>query len=87
MEGQLVNDDMGETLLGVSTKASEVQEAVEPEEDESRQRAVSRAAGRILARRALDEGIEQVVFDRAGYPYHGRVEAFAEGAREGGLEF
>jgi large subunit ribosomal protein L18 len=45
------------------------------------------AAGRLLARRAKEAGVEQVVFDRGGFPYHGRVKAFAEGARAGGLEF
>ena len=88
MEGQLVNDDLGETIMGVSTRAGEVREASEPSEDEdSRRMAESRAAGRLLAERARDRGIEKVVFDRAGYPYHGRVEAFADGARDGGLEF
>ena len=43
--------------------------------------------GQLLARRALERGVRRVVFDRAGYLYHGRVRALAEGAREGGLEF
>ena len=48
---------------------------------------ISRLLGMTLARRALEKGIKQVVFDRGGYIYHGRVKAFAEGAREGGLKF
>jgi large subunit ribosomal protein L18 len=48
---------------------------------------LSRAAGKMLAERAVEQGITRVVFDRGGYLYHGRVAAFAEGAREGGLEF
>jgi large subunit ribosomal protein L18 len=45
------------------------------------------AAGKLLAERAVAQGISTVVFDRGGYQYHGRVKAFADGAREGGLEF
>jgi large subunit ribosomal protein L18 len=45
------------------------------------------AIGKLLAQRALEKQIKQVVFDRAGYRYHGRVKAVADGAREGGLEF
>jgi large subunit ribosomal protein L18 len=47
----------------------------------------ARVAGKLLAERAKANGIESVVFDRGGYRYHGRVKAFAEGAREGGLNF
>jgi ribosomal protein L18 len=49
--------------------------------------ALSREVGRLVAQRAREQGIEQVVFDRGGYPYHGRVAALAEGAREIGLKF
>jgi len=47
----------------------------------------AKALGKELARRAKEKGITKVVFDRNGYPYHGRVKALADGAREGGLEF
>ena len=47
----------------------------------------ARAAGKLLADRAKAVGVDSVVFDRGGYQYHGRVKAFAEGAREGGLKF
>ncbi len=49
--------------------------------------ALSREVGKLVAQRAKEKGIEQVVFDRGGYPYHGRVAALAEGAREVGLKF
>lgn len=49
--------------------------------------AVAREVGKLVGQRAKDKGIEQVVFDRGGYPYHGRVAALAEGAREVGLKF
>jgi large subunit ribosomal protein L18 len=85
IEGQLVDDDAGRTVLGLSTLAPEVRDF----EAEGANRRVehSFAAGKALAERAKEQGIETVVFDRGGYKYHGRVKAFAEGAREGGLQF
>jgi large subunit ribosomal protein L18 len=47
----------------------------------------ARIVGKVLAKRALEKGVKQVVFDRGGYRYHGRVKALAEGARAGGLQF
>lgn len=84
IEGQLVDDDLGATLLGVSTLALE---EVPELEDLSGKRAASYAAGKVLAERAKSKGIEAIVFDRGGYRYHGRVKAFADGARAGGLKF
>jgi large subunit ribosomal protein L18 len=84
IEGQVVDDDRGVTLVGASTRSPEVAEVM-PEDAVAFP--ASFAAGRLLARRAKEVGIERVVFDRGGFPYHGRVKAFAEGAREGGLEF
>lgn len=85
MEGQLVDDDAAETIMGISTQSSEVRDA--ELEDGSRKVEEARIAGKVLAERAMEQGIEAVVFDRGGYDYHGRVEAFAEGARQGGLKF
>lgn len=85
MEGQLVDDDLGRTMVGVSTKAAALREFVTESRNPGVERA--RAAGRSLAEAARTEGISVVVFDRGGYQYHGRVKAFAEGAREGGLSF
>ena len=85
IQGHLVDDVAGRVLLGVSTTAPELQEARGG--DETSKKAVSRAAGKRIAEKAREAGIENVVFDRGGYVYHGRVAAFAEGAREGGLKF
>lgn len=85
VEGQLVDDTVGRTLLGLSTLSSAVREATE--DDEHLKIARAFAAGKLLAERAREMGISTVVFDRGGYQYHGRVKAFAEGARKGGLEF
>ena len=81
MEGQLVDDLAGRTLAGVSTRVVTV------DGDEAGKTAASHEAGRKLAEKAKEAGIEKVVFDRGGYRYHGRVKAFADGARDGGLEF
>jgi large subunit ribosomal protein L18 len=85
MEGQVVDDSQGVTLVGVSTLAPEVRERRSA--DGLNKSDVARAAGKLLAERAVEKGITRVVFDRGGYIYHGRVKAFADGAREGGLEF
>ena len=85
MEGQLVDDDAGRTLTGLSTLDPELRE-FEPEGGNRRVEHAF-AAGKLLAERAREMGIESVIFDRGGYQYHGRVKAFAEGAREGGLRF
>ena len=86
MQGQLADDVAGRILLGVSTQAPELDAQRSSEEGGSKTE-LSRAAGKLLAERARAVGITKVVFDRGGYVYHGRVAAFAKGAREGGLEF
>lgn len=85
IEGQLVDDDAGVTIFGISTLAPELKEL--EAEGENRKEEQSFAAGKLLAERALEKGVEAVIFDRGGYQYHGRVKAFAEGARDGGLKF
>ena len=78
--GRLVDDDRGMTLLGVSDLSEGMQS------EGSGKVARAKAMGKLLAEKAKAQGISRVVFDRAGYRYHGRVQAVAEGAREGGLE-
>jgi large subunit ribosomal protein L18 len=84
IEGQLIDDDRGATLVGVSTLAID---DVAEVEDMSGKMAASYAAGKSLAEKAKAAGIKSIVFDRGGYRYHGRVKAFADGARAGGLKF
>jgi large subunit ribosomal protein L18 len=85
IEGQLVDDDSSRTIVGLSTLAEELR-GFKAESRNPRVEA-AREAGKLLAKKAKDAGVEHVVFDRGGYKYHGRVKAFAEGAREGGLDF
>ena len=85
IEGQLVDDDTGQTVLGLSTLASDLREFDAETSNPRVERAF--AAGKLLAAKAKVQGIESVVFDRVGYRFHGRVKAFADGAREGGLQF
>ena len=75
---QLVDDMSATTILGVTSLGLELEGAKIEQ---------ARETGREIARRAKEKGITRVVFDRGGYLYHGRVQALAEGAREGGLEF
>ncbi len=85
VQGHLADDDAGRVLLGVSTLAPELK--AERETGEGGKTGLAKAAGKLLAEKAKAAGITKVVFDRGGYLYHGRVAAFAEGAREGGLSF
>jgi large subunit ribosomal protein L18 len=85
IQGHLTDDIGGRVLLGISTLSPELR--AQRGGDDGSKTALSRAAGKLLAEKAKSAGITAVVFDRGGYLYHGRVAAFAEGAREGGLEF
>jgi large subunit ribosomal protein L18 len=80
---QVIDDTRQHTLVSASTVDPEVS-AEATGKAKADQAAV---VGEMIARRARDAGIEQVVFDRGGYRYHGRVKALAEAAREGGLQF
>jgi len=85
IEGQLVDDTAGRTVLGLSTLAAELKGFKAEGKNPRVQQAF--AAGKLLGEKAKAQGITAVVFDRGGYRYHGRVKAFADGARKGGLEF
>lgn len=83
IHAQIIDDTRGYTLVSASTVDPEVRSQVD-DKDKSAQAAL---VGEILARRALDQGIKLVVFDRGGYVYHGRVKSLADAARKGGLDF
>ena len=81
---QLVDDLNHRTLLTASTLTKDIQDDISKAKNKVEKSAI---VGKYLAQSAKDKKIAQIVFDRAGYLYHGRVKALAEGAREGGLEF
>ena len=77
---QVIDDVAGVTLVSASSLVKAI-------EGYGGNIAAATAVGKLVAERALAKGIDTVVFDRGGYLYHGRVQALAEGAREGGLKF
>jgi len=80
---QVIDDDKGHTLVAASTLDLELRGKLNGLTKTEQARSV----GKLLGERALARGVKQVVFDRGGYKYHGRVKALAEGSREVGLEF
>jgi large subunit ribosomal protein L18 len=79
ISAQLIDDDSGRTLAAVNWTEPELRKLSAADQ--------AKKAGELLADRAKAAGIETCVFDRGGYKYHGRVQALADGAREGGLSF
>jgi large subunit ribosomal protein L18 len=79
---QLVNDLTGETVVSASSKNKEVADKKNINKSEQ-----AKLVGKLVAERSLAKGINDVVFDRNGYLYHGRIKVLAESAREGGLKF
>ncbi|CCJ33295.1 50S ribosomal protein L18 [Caloramator australicus] len=83
MYAQIINDELGVTLVAASTLDKELRDKIAVGSNKE----AAREVGKLIAKRALEKGITKVVFDRGGYIYHGRVKELAEGAREAGLDF
>jgi len=81
--GQVIDDSKGHTLVSASTLDPEIKSEAAGKVKTGKAELV----GSLIAKRALSKGITQVVFDRGGYKYHGRVKALAEAARQAGLKF
>ena len=83
MYAQIIDDTVGNTLVSASTLEKEIKAELNKTNN------VDAAAylGKVIAKRAMDKGISEVVFDRGGFLYHGKIEALAEAAREAGLVF
>ncbi len=84
MHAQLVDDESKRVLIGLFDKSKITGDKVTKAKTKTES---SYELGKIFAEEAKKKKVTKVVFDRNGYPYHGRVKAFAEGAREGGLDF
>ena len=83
-ESQIINDFESKTLTSASSKDSGLKKEIASSKSKSE---VSKIIGKAIAKKAAENNIKKVVFDRNGYPFHGRVKAFADAAREEGLEF
>ncbi|MCM1184404.1 MAG: 50S ribosomal protein L18 [Roseburia sp.] len=83
MYAQIIDDTVGNTLVAAST----VEKAVKAELEKTNDVAAAAYLGKVIAKRAIDKGITEVVFDRGGFLYHGKIKALAEAAREAGLVF
>jgi large subunit ribosomal protein L18 len=80
---QVIDDARAATLAAASSLEKDLKAGLKTGAD----KAAATAVGKLLAERALKAGIKNVVFDRGGYRYHGRIKALADGARDGGLSF
>jgi large subunit ribosomal protein L18 len=83
MYAQIIDDTVGNTLVAAST----TEKAVKAELNKTNDVEAAAYVGKLIAQRAKDKGITEVVFDRGGFLYHGKIEALAEAAREAGLVF
>lgn len=80
---QIIDDTVGNTLVAAST----VEKTVKTELEKTDNVDAAAYVGTVIAKRALEKGIKEIVFDRGGFIYHGKVQALADAAREAGLEF
>ena len=80
---QIIDDDAQKTLVSAGTVEKEIKDALENTDDI----AAAEKVGEVIGKRAIDKGITEVVFDRGGYVYQGKIAALAEAARKAGLDF
>ena len=80
---QVIDDTVGNTLCAASTMEKAIKGKLEHTNDVE----AAKAVGEAIAKKALDKGIDTVVFDRGGFVYHGKIQALADAAREAGLQF
>ncbi|NIA23644.1 MAG: 50S ribosomal protein L18 [Proteobacteria bacterium] len=81
--GQIIDDTNGKTIVSASSNDKDLRDGLKGKKKVE----ISAMVGEALAKKAVEKGIKKIVFDRAGYKYHGRVKSFAESCRKAGLEF
>ena len=81
---QIIDDDAGKTIVQIGSSSKEVKERLG---DKNTKTEVAKIVGEAIAEKAVEQGVKQVVFDRKGYPFSGRIKAVADGARSKGLSF
>ena len=84
---QLIDDEKNKIMADVKDQELKKSPSVKVEKNRTSKAAAAFEVGKLIAKKALGNKIEKVVFDRGGYQYHGRIKSLAEGAREGGLKF
>lgn len=80
---QIIDDTVGKTIVSCSTLDKDVKDGL----SSLKNKEAAKKVGETIAKRAMEKGIKEIVFDRSGYLYHGKIKELAEGAREAGLEF
>ena len=84
---QVIDDEKGVTIVSASTTTGRKEAKTQGKKKTGGNLASAKEVGKLIAQRAKEKGVKQVVFDRGGYLYHGRIKALADAAREAGLEF
>lgn len=82
ISAQIIDDTKGQTLVSASSLCKEIAEKKDITKVEQ-----ANLVGKLIAEKAIEKGIKEIVFDRSGYLYHGRIKSLAEAARDGGLKF
>ncbi len=85
--GQIIDDNSGKTLVSANSNSDEVKNILSGIEDLKGKTTIAFAVGEVLGKKALESNLSEIVFDRNGYLYHGRVKSLADGVRKAGIKF
>ncbi len=85
--GQIIDDNSGKTLASANSNSEEVKNIISDIKDLKGKTSIAFAVGKVLGKKALESNLSEIVFDRNGYLYHGRVKSLADGVRKAGIKF